>query len=184
MKRILSVLLACLAVSGSVAAADPVRGYRGFVEWCNDLGAGSDAGYDGVFYYSGVSTTHGYQLSPQFYLGAGLEVEYFRRHDRVVVPLFVEARTDHRFGRFTPYASLRAGYDLSDEGDLYLSPTVGYRFGIKGKWGLNIGVGLTLERMGRDRFSITPQGDVTEIKYVGHEKRLRALCALRLGFDF
>ena len=49
------------------------EGYRGFADFSYTLGVGDGQDIDRV----SVLTSHGYQIAPQFYAGAGFGVNYF-----------------------------------------------------------------------------------------------------------
>lgn len=145
MKRILS-LFAIAAISLSAFALQPQRGYRGFIDWDNNLDRYQWVGSNEKFIemYTGVSTSHGYQFNPNFYLGAGVAVQYNKKFKEWILPVFMQVRTDQKFGKFTPFGDIRIGYSLTDGGGIYFSPMIGYRFNWGRKMGINVGVGLTL----------------------------------------
>ena len=59
----------------------------------------------------GLSTTHGYAVSPIFTIGGGLAVHYNCSVGAISLPLFLNMRTFFiRYGKVRPYVDLRAGY--------------------------------------------------------------------------
>lgn len=80
MKKILIILTIMLATV-SAGARQPGKGYRGFLDWSSSVRSGR-FGFitiDGSFetyrdntFYTGFSTSHGYQINPIFFVGAGL----------------------------------------------------------------------------------------------------------------
>ncbi len=182
--------LACIAVllsSLTVSAKQPQRGYRGFVEWSNDYRTERFDGYlnrEGMF-FTGVTTSHGYQINPTFFVGAGIGMERCTKLDDWVAPVFVQGRADLLFGKFTPFADMRLGYHLGQGGGVYFSPSVGYRFNWGRKVGLNLGLGMTLAGYKRELFEVTINpGEYFEMKYVGSEHRARPYFSFRIGLDF
>ena len=155
MKRFL-IILQVLFLAITLNARQPERGYRGFLEWSNSLcsekravfapGPGLNIiGYSRVNYLlTGASTSHGYQINSRFFVGAGIGIEHNQRWGSWMAPLFAQGRMDLQFGKFTPYADVRLGWDLTEEGGIYFSPSIGYRFNWGRKLGINIGAGLTL----------------------------------------
>lgn len=188
MKRIfitlLSVILCLIAF-----ARQPERGYRGFIDWNNSLTkltlGWTPEPYRKTAYFSGVSTSHGYQINPVWFVGAGLSVEHSRNVDDYIIPLFLEGRADFKFGKLTPYADLKAGYSLTDAGGAYLSPMIGYRFNWGRKLGINLGLGATVKNYGVHTFEIItgPDGYI-EINATGTERRWMGCFSFRLGIDF
>ena len=120
------------------------RGYRGMVEFGNGFG-GRDYNY--VFK---LSTTHGYQFNPYFYLGGFVSfgtIEYLDdwwREDYDIVFNFrwgADARAYLSKGRYAPFLGLQFGMDLyGDIPFVYLSGQVGFRVALKNKQALNLAV--------------------------------------------
>lgn len=186
MKRIF-LFLAIIAVSLGVSALQPQRGYRGFIDWDNNL-THYETWYQGnykTYYSTGVSTSHGFQFNPNFFLGAGLGVQYTKYSSSYIVPVFLQVRTDQKFGKFTPFGDLRIGYSCTDGGGLYLSPTIGYRFNWGRKTAVNIGVGLTVKGSTVDVFNIGySENGYTIMEQIGTEHRTKLMFAFKVGFDF
>lgn len=176
-------------------ARQPERGYRGFVDWNNDLTwyttydmGSSMLKTSELYYYSGVSTSHGYQFNPHLFFGAGVGVESYVYADEYIVPVFLDVRTDQKFGGFTPFADLRIGASLTDGGGFYLSPSIGHRFNWGRRVGLNLALGFTLKTGKIDVFNITPVdnifGSYWDMQYIGQKTRTKMMFAVRLGIDF
>lgn len=191
MKRIALLILTLITVNCLAEARQPHRGYRGFLEWSNQIsreqiwsGYGSPESY----WSTGVSTSHGYQINPVVFVGAGLSVERCGKLDRWLVPVFAEGRADLQFGRFTPFADLKAGANFGEGIGIYLSPTVGYRFNWGRKMGVNIGLGYTLAGYKIDCYEGDFYGPALDggylINYVGTVHRTRSYFTFRIGIDF
>lgn len=157
MKKLLVNILIVL-LCGSVAFAagrDPQRGYRGFVESENflfpDLGFLAGGGGDSDF-WTGVSTTHGYQFNRWLFVGAGMSCvwllndnDYYSEKLKIkYLPLFADVRTDLRFGRFTPFVDLRMGCNLLRHGAFSGALTLGYRFNWGRRMAINLALGVNL----------------------------------------
>ncbi len=189
MRRIfITMILAAVTLMAS--ARQPERGYRGFAEWNNSITSYEFYYWTGekseTCYFSGISTSHGFQFNPNFFLGAGLSIEHSRKYNGYILPVFIQARTDQKFGKYTPFGDLRAGFSLTDGGGPYLSPSVGYRFNWGRKCGVNISAGLTLKWSHVDEYDIaqTPDGEgwyVTDVKTRFDSK---AFFSFRIGIDF
>lgn len=84
MKRSIILLLAAVILCQAAQARQPRRGYRGFFEWSGSLRS-EKFGYPDIdgnlqmkrdnTFYKGFSTSHGYQINPLFFIGAGLGME-------------------------------------------------------------------------------------------------------------
>lgn len=178
----------------SADARQPQRGYRGFLEWSSSLRnqtfatwetTTSTGSYSENTFYTGLTTSHGYQINPMFFIGAGLGLEKCSKIDSWIVPVFVQGRADFKFGKFTPFGDLRVGYNVTQGGGMYFSPTIGYRFNFGGKFGINIGAGLSLAGYTAEHYdgSFTDLGGY-EIQYIGKEKHMNAYFSFRVGIDF
>lgn len=142
---------------------DPQRGYRGFVEveslFYPNLGFLSGDGGDSDLWI-GASTTHGYQLNPHLFVGAGMSCLWVVNDSdcrtdspRVkYLPLFADIRTDWRFGRFTPFADLRMGCNLLRHGAFSGALTIGYRFDWGRRVALNLALGVNLRGYRTEEF--------------------------------
>jgi len=186
MQKILLTILALALCATAATARQPERGYRGFFEWNFDLG--SERNYLGrrnTAFYTGASTSHGCQVSPYVFVGAGMNLELCPEYDRTICAFYADARYDAIFGRFTPFGDLRLGYAASGGGGVYFSPVVGYRFNWGRKVGINISAGMTMRSRDRDlyQYSIDTDG-IIQIRPTGTGKAVECCFALRLGIDY
>lgn len=188
MKRQIIVILLALASAFGSMARQPERGYRGFIDWSNSYREYSDNWHNDSYFYSGLSTSHGYQFNPWLFVGAGLDWEHQWKEgfNHNIFAAFVQGRTDLQFGKFTPFGDVRLGFSMTYGGGVYFSPTIGYRFNWGRKAGINIGVGLTVQGYTTDIYDIalSPEGYWTfgEKLYTHHGAN--AYFSFRIGFDF
>lgn len=196
MKRFIIIILLCFGAA-SAFARQPERGYRGFIDWSNYLDLnlgfiGGDPGSSRIF--TGFTTSHGYQLNSWLYVGGGagfqINLDWKKYHNNdgepcFIVPVFAESRLDARWGRFTPYLSVRLGANLSDHGGIYFSPMVGYRFNWGRKTAVNFGLGITLFGRRMPTYSHIPSPDypdsyipVESGHYQGHFVKFTASLSL------
>jgi hypothetical protein len=155
-----ALLLAALTAATTCSrsfAGEPQRGYRGFVEKDNsfctlpyfDHATGEYA--KDLQWMIGWTTTHGYQINRNLFLGAGILMNLGVPMLEGTCAAFLDVRYDHSFNKFSPFGDVKIGcsslgYIFSEEkGGVYFSPTVGHRFNWGGKFGVNVGVGLTEE---------------------------------------
>lgn len=145
------IILLLFVFNLKIFAKDPDKGYRGFVEWNMDFGSYDSyrhlnnaalEQYKAHYILYGISTTHGYQFNPHFFLGAGVWIQFGAGDvlHRLELPIFLQSRTDWTFGKIPLYFDLRLGGTFSgrtiENGDdkLLISPTVGYRL----NWGRRV----------------------------------------------
>ncbi|MDE6271205.1 MAG: hypothetical protein K2M12_10200 [Muribaculaceae bacterium] len=195
MKKTIILLLSLAAVCMHADARQPRSGYRGFLEWSNSLRWEKFGYFDNdihrpVYYrtrtfYWGFTTAHGYQINPIFFVGAGLGMERCGNLDNWVAPIFLEGRADLKFGRYTPFADLRAGANMAEGIGMYLSPSVGYRFNWGRKMGVNLSLGLTLAGYKAEHYegSYTDEGGFN-IAYIETRHHVRPYLSMRIGIDF
>lgn len=154
MKRYFIASFAILLTAICGFPRQPERGYRGFVDWTNRIHHHSDLYGSKTYFNPGISTSHGYQFNPWLFAGAGIDltlsdIGFLNHHayslDNTDLSIFAQCRTDLQFGKFTPFADVRLGWNASSNGTVYFSPSIGYRFNWGRKMGLNVGVGYTLD---------------------------------------
>ena len=170
-KNLLFIFL--LLLSASTASAfyfeddyDGIQvGYRGFTDFSYTIGV--HRSFDRV----GIMTSHGYQFVPQLFAGVGVGFNYDYNGSNCGLPVFVHFRCDILDNEITPYADMRIGYSFLDIKGFYLNPSVGCRFELNEKLGVNVGIGYSLQMMD------------SPIRY-NNEKKNRGGIDLRFGIDF
>jgi len=121
---------------------DFAKGYRGFI----DFGRAFVVGPNGGSLIS-ASTSHGYQFSPYYYLGAGVGYGYnfyvFALENSI--PLFANFRTNLLNTRISPFIDFKIGYSLGENKGFYMYPAIGGSFLTSRKFGWNIAVGYDMQ---------------------------------------
>lgn len=188
MKRILLITVALLSISVCTYARQPQKGYRGFIDWTNDVRSMEGFFTRYTILYTGLSTSHGYQWNPWLFTGAGLNLEYHHGTGSGIASAFFQGRTDLKFGKFTPFGDVRLGYNFSEDGGVYFSPNIGYRFNWGRKVGVNLGVGITLITYKLPIYEITcePEADYTycDGHYIGKKLWSSVMFSFKVGIDF
>ena len=107
------------------------RGYRAFLE-----GGGGWGREEGNV---GVTTTHGRQINPHWFVGVGTGAEI----PWLFLPLYADARYSFFDRRFTPFADLKVGGSPTGDNDfpLYLAASVGISYQFTPHFGINLSVG-------------------------------------------
>ncbi|MBQ6080417.1 MAG: hypothetical protein IJK93_09090 [Muribaculaceae bacterium] len=129
----------------------PQKGYRGFV--------------DVEYYYSndevsenhyGFSTSHGFQLKPWLFVGAGAGMKISHKKHRTdlrtpkediyMFPVFADIRLDLLKSKFTPFLDCRVGYTLGNKAfGLMVNPSLGCRIGLTNKLAINASLGYSFQ---------------------------------------
>lgn len=125
-----------------------ITGYRGFVDFGYTIGVGDfDLGRLELL------TSHGVQVNPYFFVGAGTGVHYYCTDgaDEFMVPFFADLRGSFLTGVVSPVIGLKAGYtfDATDSFSslgLYIAPSFGVRYMVSRTSALNLSVGYTFQR--------------------------------------
>lgn len=181
MKRFFITFFTVALVSLSVVARQPKSGYRGFIDYEGNMGSQ----YEKFSMYNGFSTTHGYQINPMFYVGAGFSMQRCTKWDTYLFPLYLRGRADFKFTKYTPFTDLSIGYNATDGGGLYYSQNIGYRFNWGRKVGVNVGAGISLRTYKVEMYDITINEDFSwDVNYLGVKKQTNVFFSIKLGFDF
>lgn len=112
--------------------------YRGFVDTRYTLGVGLGSGLN----RAEIHTSHGIQIIPQLFIGAGVGVGYFYRSGEFTIPIFANIRTDILKSKVTPFVDVKIGYSVYSISGLYFSPSIGCKINR-----FNIGFGYTLQNI-------------------------------------
>ena len=97
-----------------------------------------------------VNAVVGYQLLPCLFLGAGAGLYHFTKQDVNAYPVFGDVRLDFLRNNITPFLDLRLGKAFGSHSmgrvkyGMMFRPSVGCRFGLKGRLALNVQLGMTL----------------------------------------
>ena len=186
MKKTIIFILAALFISTNAFARQPQKGYRGFIDWTNDIRSESDGELRATWWYTGLSTSHGYQWNPWLFTGAGIDLQYHPGTGSGIAAVFFQGRTDLKFGKFTPFGDMRLGYSCTDGGGVYFSPNIGYRFNWGRKMGVNIGAGITVISGKTDLYEIEydPDMDWWDAHLVGKKNCVSTIFSFKIGIDF
>lgn len=115
-------------------------GYKGFI----DFGYTFDlSDYDAAKIE--FMTSHGYQFSPYFYLGAGIGLHYYTGIEDISVPLFANVRANMMTGNVTPFVDGKIGYSLGEVDGFYFSPSLGCRIAVAERTGINLSLGYVMQ---------------------------------------
>lgn len=188
MKRIITLVLLTVALSSF--GRELAQGYRGFFDVNTSVRShkyftSPTATYRETVGFVGFSTSHGYQFNRNIFFGAGLDMEYNNTYSMWVIPFYFDFRTDLKFNRYTPFADIRLGYNLTDRCGVYFNPTVGYRFDWGMRCGLNVGIGLTVQNYKYEKFDFSGRPETGHnFIYIGPARGNKLYFSARLGIDF
>lgn len=172
MKKSLIIAALTVALTGMSAKAIET-GYRGFFDYGYLIGTGDFSSSS----LNEISTTHGYQILPQLFVGGGIGVHLYKFNAEgdgihYNLPIFADVRYDVLETKFTPFVDFKGGYSVAgDFQGAYFSPSIGCRMAITDNLGINLGVGYTYMKTG--------------YKYIYSGKDLNLTgVSIRLGLDF
>lgn len=119
----------------------PTPCYKGFFDFGYTIGVG-DFGMGRV----AVSSTHGAQIIPHFFVGVGAGFNYYHESGAWNIPLYADVRSNFLKGKITPFLDFRIGYSVGDAQGFYMSPTIGCDFGFGKKSGFSIALGYEYQK--------------------------------------
>ncbi len=146
-RKIAFLMLAALASMACLSAQNRIpgvsTGYKGMLE-------------TGMTFYEGksefttfdISTTHGFQINPHIFVGAGLGYSGDEEGDYHMLPLYGAFRGNIPVGnKFFPFAGARLGYSLDGWDGLYFNPNVGCTYLFNHRLGIDLSLGYTLQQV-------------------------------------
>lgn len=111
-------------------------GYRGYIDLGYTLGTGIFA-LDRIE----LTTSHGYQIIPYLYVGAGAGVSYYLDYDSFALPIFANVRAYILDNSISPYVDLKIGYSVLDLKGFYMNPSIGCKV-----YAFNVSAGYALQK--------------------------------------
>ncbi|MDE6393180.1 MAG: hypothetical protein K2L59_07945 [Muribaculaceae bacterium] len=167
------------------------KGYRGFADLGYTIGVGD---YD--FGRFEISTTHGYQVNPYFFLGggvgfhfmqsyesAGMTIALDKRDSKVSIPVFADFRGSFSKRKFAPFVDLKIGYFVTNNDGLYGNISAGCRMNFKGNQAVSLSLGYTYEKLEFETFNRFTSS--TSMNYTRSSRKLDCEgISLKLGYEF
>ena len=191
MRKFLFLLVALLATISVNAQNVSGKCYRGFADLGYTIGLGD--------YEMGrieINTTHGYQFSPYFFLGAGIGFHFMpeyetpgmtialdQRDSSVEIPIFANLRANFTKTKVAPFIDAKVGTYVTNSSGLYASISAGCRIATTQKQGVNLSVGYTYakyEFQTFDRFTSSSSMNYTRDGRVLGTEGL----AIKVGYEF
>lgn len=177
-------------------------GYRGFAEIGYTPAAGNwkDDRLN-------LTTSHGYQVNPYFFVGAGVGVFYFidkwpkefifdmskvtgvndlptdRKKGNIAVPVFLNLRAYFMDSNISPYFDAKVGYSPFDLKGFFANPSFGVSYGVTDRIALNLGVGYEMFNVKIKNYKLSPIPDRKGFKTSSENKTLSGI-SLRFGVEF
>ena len=126
------------------------RGYRGFAELDGAFKIGEDFYPDNPDLTStgffGVSTSHGFQTCPFFFVGGGIAMHYHFGWEKLFVPIFGNIHVNFINARCSPFFDFKGGYAAVDGHGGYVNTSIGFNVMFTPHIGLNFSLGYTMQR--------------------------------------
>lgn len=151
MKKILTLVMSCMTLFSFAQSNDNEftvqKGYKGSFEVGFAAGAGDTGHNRGEFLL-----VNGYQFNDWFSAGIGTGIQVWQVTQQVTLPVFADFEATFMHKTISPYADLRLGYcwglsedDALPKDGIYISPTVGFRWGMGRNTALKLGVGYLVQ---------------------------------------
>lgn len=191
MRKVFLLFALLFAVISSNAQNTAKNCYRGFVDAGYSVGIGD---YD--FGRFEVNTSHGYQINPYLFIGAGTGLHFMAsyktkdmdipldvRDSKVDIPVFANVRCNFLKKKVSPFVDVKGGTYVTNSGGLYVNASAGCRFSINEKQAINISVGYATEKLQFetfDRFTSHTSMDYTRYNTLYDTEAI----TVKLGFEF
>ena len=160
MRKVFILAAMLLSSIGSIAQNTAKNCYRGYVDAGYSVGIGD---YDlGRFE---VNTSHGYQINPYLFIGAGTGLHFMPsyktkdmdipldvRDSKVDIPVFANIRCNLLKNKVSPFVDIKGGTYVTNNGGLYVNASAGCRFSINEKQAINLSVGYAIEKLQFETF--------------------------------
>ena len=75
-----------------------------------------------------LSSTHGVQIIPYLFVGAGVGFNYYHESELWNMPFYADVRSNVLKGKVTPFVDFRIGYSVGNVAGFYMSSTIGCDF--------------------------------------------------------
>ena len=160
MKKIFILSALLFSVIGSNAQNTSRNGYRGFVDTGYSVGIGD---YD--FGRFEVNTSHGYQINPYLFIGAGTGLHFMSsyktknmdipldiRESKVDIPVFANLHCNFLKKKVSPFIDVKGGTYVTNKGGLYVNASAGCRYSFNEKQEINLSVGYAAEKLQFETF--------------------------------
>lgn len=158
-------------------------GYKGFFDFGYSFPIGDESASSGRIE---VTTSHGYQVNPYFYIGLGAGANYYCEDgiDSWSFPVFANPRmTIPTSTSVSPFLDIKVGYSFGEYiKGFYFSPSIGSRFLLSNNNAINFSVGYTLQKINYDGGYLY-YNDYYNYSYDSGSFSLNAI-TLKLGFEF
>ncbi len=191
MRKVILLFALLLSAIGSNAQNTAKNCYRGYVDAGYSVGIGD---YD--FGRFEVNTSHGYQINPYLFIGAGTGLHFMAsyktkdmdipldvRDSKVDIPVFANIRCNFLKKKVSPFVDVKGGTYVTNSGGLYVNASAGCRFSINEKQAINLSVGYTTEKLQFetfDRFTSHTSMDYTRYTTLYDTEAI----TVKLGFEF
>ena len=152
----------------------PTPCYKGFFDFGYTIGVG-DFGMGRV----ALSSTHGVQIIPHLFVGAGVGFNYYHESALWNMPFYADVRSNFLKGKVTPFVDFRIGYSAGNVAGFYMSPTIGCEFGFGKKSGFSIALGYEYQKAEFGFFGY----DYFDYFYFTSRENCGGV-VVKMGFDF
>lgn len=166
-------------------------GYHGFADLGYTIGIG-----DYTFDRFELSSSHGYQFSPYFFLGGGLGFHFMKKYETlhmdipldcrdfmIDIPIYAETRITFINGNISPFISGRGGYYLTHNGGIYLNASIGCRFAIGTNNAINVFIGYSNENLEFETFEKFNSSN--NMNYSTEKRKLPTEgISIKVGYEF
>ena len=192
MKKVIIIgMLTCISFLNVYSQNVSGNCYRGFFDAGYTIGI-----YDYDFGRFEVNTSHGFQINPYLFLGAGVGFHFMpsyttpdmnipldTRESHVEIPIFFNARCNILKGKFSPFVDIKGGTYVTNNSGLYANLSVGCRIATNQKQAVNISLGYTEENLEFQVFDHFIGSTSMEYTRSGRKYDTDAI-SIKVGYEF
>lgn len=192
MKKLSLLVGAIMAFSMNSHAQDySISGYKGLIDAGYSVGVG-----DYEFGRFEINTSHGYQVNPYLFLGAGAGLHFMSsyetdgsdipldiRESKVDIPVFANVRYNFSKKKVAPFVDAKAGTFVTNNGGLYLNASLGCRVALNEKQAVSVAVGYTSEKLEFETFNRFTSSSNMDYTRTATKYDIEAI-TVKVGFEF
>lgn len=192
MKKFILIFVISMALPACAQTSE--KGYRGSIEAGYAINTGSTLGIN----WSEINTIHGYQATPNLFVGAGVgfhfmqelkkgEIDgypHWKRDGKTEIPVFANFKWIILKKKVTPFIDLRQGHDVSNGSGMYASYGAGCRFALKGSQSIFVLASYTTHKLKfEESYMITKADYSYKWAYNEIEEEMTNV-SLKVGYEF
>lgn len=189
-----SILFALAMFPFGLSAQNIEKGYHGFIEGGYAVNLGGTVSVN----WAEINTIHGYQATPNLFVGAGVGFHFmpgvkagvidgtphWKRDSKMEIPVFADFRWTILNKKVTPFVDLRLGHNTSNGSGMYSSLGAGCRYALKNKQSLYAMLSYTSHKLTFEESYLKTGGNSSYSWAYKDFKETQSAISIKIGFEF